>query len=110
MALTAEDIEKHFNKMYSDLTEIQDPFLLREVLEEVMKEHPLVSGGEGEINLLGNADEGVQFARGFARKCNELLGTPEDFFLKYFHWEADGPTGDAPEIEEITGDLQVTSS
>jgi hypothetical protein len=101
MALTAEDIEKHFNRMYSDLTQIQDPFLLREVLAEVMTSHPLVSGGEGEINLLGDAEEGVQFARAFARRCNELLGTPEDFFLKYFHWEVDGPPGDAPEVEEI---------
>ena len=101
MALTAEDIEEHFNKMYSDLTDIQDLTLLREILAEVMRLHPLVSGQDGDINLTGNTEEGVQFARDFARRCYQLLGTPEDFFLKYFHWESEGPTGDSPEVEEI---------
>ena len=105
MAVSASEIEKSFSTMYWELIDIQDPTLVRELLEEVLNEHPKVSGKEGDIDLSGNTEEGVQFTRDFARRCNQLLGTPEDFFLNHFHWEADRPAEDSPEIDRMISEL-----
>ena len=106
LVLTAEEVERNFSTMFSELSTIQDPTLVGEILEEVLVEHPLVSTSDGDIDLSGNLEEGLTFCRDFARKCNQLLGTPERFFLNHFHWEADRPTGDSPEmallIEKMT--------
>jgi len=101
VALTADEIERSFHEMYAELSGIQDPILVREILAEVLTEHPLVSGENGQIDLSGNVDEGVSFARDYARRCNQLLGTPEEFFLNHFHWESNGPPADSPEVAEI---------
>ncbi len=105
MAVYAEDIEKNFETMYSELMDIQDPTLVREILEEVLIEHPLISGEDGNIDLSGNTEEGLEFTRDFARRCNQLLGTPEDFFLNHFHWESDRATGNTPEMEVLVDSL-----
>jgi hypothetical protein len=110
VALTAEDIEKRFSAMYSELSGIQDPTLVREILSEVMVEHPLVSGEDGTIDISGNVEEGVQFARDYARRCNQLLGTPEEFFLNHFHWESNGPDADSPEVEEMVEGMRAGRS
>jgi hypothetical protein len=96
--------------MYSQLREIQDPILVREIMSEVLTHHPLVSGEEGDIDLSGNVQEGVEFARDFARRCNQLLGIPEDFFLSHFGWEAAGPPADSPELEAIAEGLTAGRS
>lgn len=101
MVLNAEEVERQFSSMYSELSTIQDPTLVRTILEEMLGEHPLVSWKEGAMDLSGNLEEGLAFCRDFARRCNQLLGTPEDFFLTHFHWEAYGPSGDSPEVEEL---------
>ena len=105
MTVGAEDIERNFEAMYSELVDIQDPTLVREILKEVLTEHPLTSGENGTIDLSGNAEEGIQFTRDFARRVNQLLGTPEKFFLNHFHWEADRPIGNSPEMEELVDGL-----
>jgi len=105
MTVSAEDIERNFGEMYSELVDIQDPTLVREILEDVLTGHPLTSGENGTIDLSGNAEEGIQFTRDFARRCNQLLGTPEKFFLNYFHWEADKPVGNTPEMEALVEGL-----
>ncbi len=101
MVLKAEEVERQFATMYSELCTIQDPTLVKAILEEVKAEHPLVSGPEGEIDLSGNLDEGMAFCRDFARRCNQLLRIPERFFLVHFHWEADRPASDTLEMEEL---------
>ena len=110
MVPSAEEIQRSFFEMYSQLMEIQDPTLVREIMTEVLTQHPLVSGEEGDIDLSGNAEEGVEFARDFARRCNQLLGTPEDFFLNHFGWESGGPAIDSPELEEIAEGLSAGRS
>ncbi len=101
MAVRVEEIESNFKTMYSELSTIHDPILVREILGELLTEHPLVSGSEGDIDLSGNVEEGLAFSRDFARRCNQLLGTPEEFFLSHFHWEAHQPPGNSPEIEQL---------
>jgi hypothetical protein len=101
LVLNAEEVERSFSTMFAELSTIQDPTLVREILEEVLAEHPLVSASNGDIDLSGNLEEGLAFARDFARRCNQLLGTPEDFFLGHFHWESHRPVGDSPEVEEL---------
>jgi hypothetical protein len=99
--LKAEDIETSFRAMYSELSVIQDPTLVKEILEEILTDHPLVSGADGDIDISGNVEEGIAFTRDYARRCHQLLGTPEDFFLNHFHWEAHRPALDSPEVEEL---------
>jgi hypothetical protein len=101
VALKAEEVEQNFSTMYAELCTIQDPTLVREILEEVLTEHPLVAGTNGDIDLSGNLEEGIAFSRDFARRCNQLLGTPETFFLSHFHWEAHRPVGNSPEVEML---------
>ncbi len=105
MAVSAVEIEKSFGTMYLELIDIQDPTLVREILEEVLADHPKVSGREGEIDLSGDTEEGVLFARDFARRCNQLLGTPEGIFLNHFHWDSDRFTGNSPEIDRMVAGL-----
>lgn len=99
--LKAEEIERNFALMYQELSTIQDPTLVREILEEVLLEHIKVSGDDGEIHLSGNVEVGLAFSRDFARRCNQLLGTPEEFFLRHFHWETYKRNGDSPEMEQL---------
>jgi hypothetical protein len=101
MVLTTEEVERSFASMYSELSTIQDPTLVREILEEVLAEHPAVSGSNGDIDLAGNLEEGLALCRDYARRCNQLLGTPEGFFLSHFHWEDHRPAGDSPEMDEL---------
>jgi hypothetical protein len=110
MALKAEEIETNFHAMYHQLMDIQDPTLLREIITEILVDHPLVSADDGEIDLSGNVEEGVQFARAFARRCNQLLGTPEEFFLDHFFWETNGPASDSPEVDEIASGMSAGRS
>ena len=105
MALSAKEIEDSFRAMYTELIDIQDPILVNEILSEVLADHPLVSGQGGDIDISDNVDEGVQFARDFARKCNNLLGTPEGFFLGHFYWESHRPAQGTPEMEELVAGL-----
>ncbi len=106
MAVSAVEIEKGFGTMYLELIDIQDPTLVREILEEVLADHPKVSGKEGEIDLSGDTEEGVLFTRDFARRCNQLLGTPEDIFLNHFHWDSDRSAGGSPEIDRMVAGLR----
>ncbi len=110
MVLKAEEVERGFSSMYSELSNIQDRTLVRAILEEVLAEHSLVSGTEGDIDLSGNLEEGLAFCRDFARRCNQLLGTPEDFFLSHFHWESHRPAGDSPEMEELVARMTTGRS
>jgi hypothetical protein len=105
MAVSAVEIEKSFGTMYLELIDIQDPKLVREILKEVLADHPKVSGKEGDIDLSGDTEEGVLFTRDFARRCNQLLGTPEDLFLNHFHWDSNRPAGDSPEIDRMVAGL-----
>jgi len=99
--LTAEEVEQNFSTMYTELGNIQDLRLVGEILKEVLAEHPLVVGSNGDIDLSGNLEEGVAFCRDFARRCNQLLGIPEEFFLTHFHWESHRAVGESPEMEEL---------
>ncbi|NIT79486.1 MAG: hypothetical protein GWO44_21995, partial [Thermoplasmata archaeon] len=65
--LNAEEVEEQFSAMYSELSTIQDPNLVRTILEEMLTEHPLVSWNEGSMDLSGNLEEGLAFCRDFAR-------------------------------------------
>jgi hypothetical protein len=101
MSPSADEVESSFNAMYAQLREIQDPNLVRRVLMELLEDHPLVaSDGEG-VRLEGATEEGMAFAHAFARRCEELLGTPESFFDKYFTWEQEAFKEDAPELDAI---------
>jgi len=108
--LKAEEIERNFALMYQELSTIQDPILIREILGEVLTEHKNVSGNDGEIHLSGSVEEGMAFSRDFARRCNQLLGTPEEFFLQHFHWETYRSNGDTPEMDLLVQRMRAGRS
>ena len=110
MVLAAKEIETSFTAMYTQLTEIQDPILVGEILQEVLGEHPSVTADDGEIDVSGDTEEGVEFARHFARRCNQLLGTPEDFFMGFFKWEQHGPMEGSPDVTALVADMSAGRS
>ena len=102
MSPSADEVETSFNAMYAELMEIQDHNLVRRILLELLTENPLVtSDDDGGVRLGGATEEGMNFARVFANRCEELLGTPDEFFKRYFTWEAEERQADSPELEAI---------
>jgi hypothetical protein len=101
MGPTVEDVETNFNDMFTELIDIQDPTLIREVLEQVLDEHPEVSSVNDGVHFKGTAAEGISFAESFAKRCSQLLGTPKDFFQAYFMWDELELPEEVPELEDL---------
>jgi len=99
--VSSDEVEASINAMYAELVEIQDPNLVRRILTEVLVDSPLISFDGDGVRLDGDADEGMVFARAFARRCTELLGTPNDFFRRHFTWEDDTFKQEMPELDAI---------
>ncbi len=99
--VSVDEVEASFNAMYAELKEIQDPNLVRQILFDVLAESGAVTDeGEG-IRIEGEVGDGVEFARAFARRCAELLGTPDDFFRHHFTWEEGPQVTETPELDAI---------
>jgi hypothetical protein len=99
--VSVDEVEASFNAMYAELREIQDPNLVRQILSEVLAESGAATEEGDGVRIEGGAEEGVEFARAFARRCNELLGTPDDFFRRHFTWDGSARSEEAPELDAI---------